>query len=757
MFLSLLTVMTVSLMTGCKKDEVLVSKQFGARVEAPASDTKTYLVNERWVYWDMGDALSVSGDADGGTVHEAAIISGDGTIKGYFRADGLNGSDTKYLFIYPHSASNTISYSSSFNAAVKFPAVQDFRDDYTFGKDACPMVGYSASGDSVLFHSLAGMARIQLFSSLGTSQQITKIELTEMSDTPKQISGMFTIRDYDKYDPYLIGTGVTDESKKITINCDPGRTIGGGSGNLCTFYLTLPALNGTTTYKLGVKVTNAAGKQCTKVLGVKVRRNSIMKVPALDITEWQDAPDGTGTTAISFVGNGTETRPFQIYTADELARLRDTLNAGRPVNGQPVTASTYFAIMRSDIVLTTSNWTSGIKNFTGRMYYAATSSSTTPGITNNSNYPIFASISSNGVVEDITIKGDHSRNVVTAYKGSPLCGLNNGVMRNCRTATDANFSVTTTAAGTTLSGLAGICDSNAGTIEGCVNQAHISCPGRTAAGICLYNLPSGKVVGCYAISTADYSAAEAGAVVYNNQGLVRACYFGGGITSSTASLGGVVFHNHGQVHNCMLTTGVAISTTGSLGGIAYVNWSDGEIDSCQNSATRLSANDTVGGIVAVMRGGEVRNSYCGRAASTVAASAAGMAGGVVGYCHAGRVRNCFSRVKTEGNDYGGFVGVMDGGECANCYARFGMVSAGGYFYGRNTGGTLQGCYNYKVAQTDVTDFTDPAATIGTHDNLTDAMNDGIVDYLSSSSLYRPWVDGGGGWAVFGAAARSHRR
>ena len=37
-------------MTGCKKDEeILVSKRFGAQVETPAADTKTYLVNERWV------------------------------------------------------------------------------------------------------------------------------------------------------------------------------------------------------------------------------------------------------------------------------------------------------------------------------------------------------------------------------------------------------------------------------------------------------------------------------------------------------------------------------------------------------------------------------------------------------------------------------------------------------------------------------------------------------------------------------------
>lgn len=720
------------LFSGCEKEEPLkVSKTFGARIEPPAGEDKTYLVNEKWIYWDEDDKISVLGTKDPAGLIEGKIVSGANSVLGYFQADGLREGSSDYVFLFPHNTNNFINLGKPAAVKVFFPESQEFRDDFTFGMTACPMVGYvHENEDSVLFHSLAGLARLQLFSSAG-DKTISSITFQEVSDSPKQISGNFTVEDYDQFDPYLVGTAVSGASKQITIPCGSGRVVGSSQGDLCTFYLVLPALEGTTTYKLRMTVKTTDDKQFQKTFGVKVRRNSIMKVPALNITAWADAPNA-GTADISIVGNGTELRPFQIYTAAELAKVRDAINSGEKINGQTITSSTQFALMRSDIVLNTTNWTSGIDGFVGHFYYAAASSVTSPGITNESRIPIFTSIAAGGVVEGLTLKGTFTNN--SNLTTSPLCDVNRGVIKDCRTSSSSSFTLSSS---NSASGIAGICVTNEGTITGCSHNGTLTCSNGTAGGICLNN--RGTITGCFMETPGRIAAKWMGGIAYRNYRTVRSSYFSASMTGVNGIFGGIVYRNDQNVQNCMLYSPSQIKSGKSLGGVVYVNYAT--VDSCYSNAAVFEGKDTVGGIVAVMRGGEVRNSYFNAGLTNIKFTGNGLCGGFVAYQKDGAIRNCYvrARINAAAATYGGFVGRIDGGSIENVYSR--IYNSGDKFFGAVlVAATLKSCYNYGgIRQAGVISFTNPNDGIGDHANLAAALNNWVSN--AGGDPYRRWTTG----------------
>lgn len=727
MIMPLVAAVIMVLFAGCKKETIKVSMNFGAQIEPPAGEDKTYLVNEKWIYWDADDEISVRGKSDD-RVRSGRIVSGANSTLAFFRADDLSDDSEEFIFLFPHNPGNMIDFDGG--VQVNFPDQQHFRDDLTFGKESCPMVGWCLKNDqdSILFHSLAGLARVQLYSTAG-DKEISQITFEEVSEPKQNISGMFRVKDYSEYDPYLVAG---DGNKTITITCDPEtRVVGSSQGDLCTFYLVLPALEGTTTYKLRMTVKTTDGKQFQKTFGVKVRRNSIMKVPALNITAWADAPNA-GTADISIVGNGTELRPFQIYTAAELAKVRDAINSGGKINGQTITSSTQFALMRSDIVLDATNWTSGIDGFVGHFYYAAASSVTTPGITNNSKIPIFTSIAAGGVVEGLTLKGTFTNN--SNLTTSPLCDVNRGVIKDCRTSSSSSFTLSSS---NSASGIAGICVTNEGTITGCSHNGTLTCSNGTAGGICLNN--RGTITGCFMETPGRIAAKWMGGIAYRNYRTVRSSYFSASMTGVNGIFGGIVYRNDQNVQNCMLYSPSQIKSGKSLGGVVYVNYAT--VDSCYSNAAVFEGKDTVGGIVAVMRGGEVRNSYFNAGLTNIKFTGNGLCGGFVAYQKDGAIRNCYvrARINAAAATYGGFVGRIDGGSIENVYSR--IYNSGDKFFGAVlVAATLKSCYNYGVIrQAGVISFTNPNDGIGDHANLAAALNNWVSN--AGGDPYRRWTTG----------------
>lgn len=760
------TILLLLLVVGCKKDMETISllaqlEQIDADAEA-----KSYLQNESWIYWDQDDRFSISTDLmeDKFAEEPAELEMRDGSyFNAVFNVMAPEGSQ-KFIALFPEDDKHQVLWQGGnlSSLQVNIPATQDFRNDSTFGKEAMPMVAYEPYGEVLHFHSLGGIVRIQLYGTgnTGSNKIINSIEFEELNG--RQISGLFNVNDWDQFEPYLESASDDPADKKITLSCN--RTI---ANNFLTFYLVLPAYepqrmsdNTTgTSYKLRMTVKTSDGRQCVKTFSVTIRRNGLTMLRALEIDEWVYSGDGHAN--VQLVGNGTQARPFKIYTVADLVKVRNAFNADanqRTINGMPLSANTYFELMRNDIELTRETWTEGIRDFVGHFVFKAnTAAAGGYGIRNNSAVPIFESIAQGGEVEGFAVKGTVAFNMEN-YNGnfyfSPICGTNNGVIKDCIVTAGSQISAAVLSSTAVESvGVAGICVENHGRIVGCSNQGSMSAPNRLVAGICLFNVAPGKIEGCNIISPTRIQAARIGGICYMNDGWVRACYTAFNTASSqnatNADWGGIVYENKGSVTNCYLMQNGVINTTESVGGIVHTNTESAIIDTCRNYANTIFAQGVMGGIVAYLNGGEVRNSYCDIPNSTFwfeSTATLNAVGGLVGVMAGGTLKNCYSHVMIYANtgaQKGSVVGNVTGGTIANCFG-WNNVSSSTPFYGATSNTpSFSTAYNYVSGSSDPSrPFVPVGSTSGISDEaLVGVLNGALGNNTNPIPIYMEWDKG----------------
>lgn len=733
------TVFFVCLMTmffvSCKKPQKTVDFAFTAKMEQLSIDDSTqknYLSKEEvYIRWEEGDAIGI--DYNPGKAF--TLFEGAGTDDAGFTGTYKDNGETDRHAIYPYS-----SMLDDDITTLSFPAEQVYRAgdakyDSSFGINSFPMVATFKNGsDFVLFHSVCAIMRIQLF-----AQELTALESIVFKEvTPsgyKQISGTFNIHDIDKYEPYLSATktssNVTEAERTITIS---GIDKSIGPNTLLTFYLVLPALGQSTTtnYRLQMTVTNKSGGTFTRVLGGNTARNRITPIPALCISSW----DGTNTNSINLVGSGTKERPFLIYDAGELQMVKTAFDSDGDViiNGQTVTESTYFRVVRTDIELTTENWPAGIKNFTGIME-GATNQPIEFGVTNKSNAPVFESVSSNGIVRFFHVQSTGS---VQTYTGSakdfsPLCNVNNGVIQDCHN--HCKYS-------TSKANMAAICVTNNGRIIRCQNAGNLTATGKNLAGICLYNETAGTIKECVGLASTKYSSTRFGGITFNNKGIVRDCImsFSNNVDSSNVSgCGSISFKNAatGKINLCRITGDLCMGNNDDIGGVADTNY--GTIDSCfLAESISLLKGGRVGGIVVVNKG-TVRNCYVSSRIFSSSISDGGYGGGLVGYLDGGVIENCYSACNITGSKIASIVSYAISGNVKNCYT-YGSGETYGkiYFIEKNTA-VFESCY------TSNTDLPEKTGCIA-FDYKTGRLSDGtafLLDELNTwvstkGSSYATW-------------------
>ncbi|MDY5968660.1 MAG: hypothetical protein SPJ13_01395 [Bacteroidales bacterium] len=658
-------------LTSCRKETFEMNMT--ARLEQPTADsatTKNYLFhNEEWIYWEEGDAIAVYGAVknDGNSDHYT-LLSGANSRFGYFQGT-LESNGSQHYAVYPADVIVQNEGNSSSGNQIVYPSTMPYRTtsnasatdpDSSFGQGCFPMVatfwekdvnGHS-DADAIDFHSVNGIVRLQLYSTTpATLQQIKFTSVAKGNITAKAISGLATVKDIHTNAPYLKmeGSGETEKSIAITNINQEIR-----SNKSLTFYLPLPALSGATggaderdaDYALRMDVTatvNGSVKIFTKTLVAIVRRNCITKMPAVGITGWENG----GNAEISLVGEGSMARPFQIYTVKDLRYLRDAFKKATPtINGKTIDANTYFKISRSDIKLTDSTegssvtgWKSGIRNFKGILIGGSNSSSIGGyGISNSSNKPLFESISPEGRVEYITLRGRISGNIPVVSNRlqnfAPLCDTNNGIIKGCRNM--CNVTVST-------ANVAGICGYNNGTIEGCSNEAdsmRTNAPGDTGriAGCCVINSATGVIKNFFNIPNSRLNCTRFGHVAFENRGAISECVISTAQDDRSASASGgmICYYNtaSGIIKGCY--SGGVFRTLGDFSGVAIEN--RGIIDYCRvdlqlyanrgagiclrqkgenawivncaldHSSSSLAC-DTVGGLCCFLYGGNVVNSY----------------------------------------------------------------------------------------------------------------------------------------------------
>lgn len=706
MAMALLALLSVS----CEKEQLRNGRDitFSASIEQmDNSDSKIILSREQWIYWELGDEISIGTELSSGQAQIGYLVNaspGDfEDFSGVFVAT-LPEWSKYFLGLHPYDERNIINgrgegRTDFDNPTLFLPTEQPLRNDTTFSRRILPMVAVytdewsdeNPNPFNLDFHNLSGLVRVQLFNSSGSDVTVDSLIFKSRNDT--KLSGQFTVTDFATAEPKLTGGSI--DSVKIT--CGDGLEI--EQGSLRTFYLVLPARvtrNETFNYSLSMTVYSNQGK-FSKNFSVPVRRCGITNMRAIGISNWE-----SGTASTGLAGNGTKTRPFKVYTLADLQYLRDCYNSGenpRRINGQEITANTYITLMRSDIVLGTADW-EPIRSFVGHL--SAVSGSSTPGITNNSNYPLFSKIEAGSVVEGITVKSDAHYTTPGSGK-SPFCTENNGTIENCvvtsQTGTGivsdidavAGLVVENKASGriigcncraklTTLEdySIAGICLENSGTIQGCQTTSDMSVTTASGqytkvAGICLTNTGTGTVENSYFSSIISGSTAQWGGIVYDNKGTVNNCYFGGsGTIVTTGQIGAIVHTNSGTVNYCRINGKV----TGVRAAGIVDSLTAGHVINCYADAGQVILSDATGtariagGLVAVMTGGRIENSYA-RKVSVQHSSSSDVKGGIVGTITGGNVENCYSYVANAGLFYGSTtytnVEIVDNHVFTRCY------------------------------------------------------------------------------------------
>ncbi len=749
--------LVAGLATGCQKTisdfEILATSE----AADPGDASKTRLVDEHLVYWEEDDTISFNqvGNVDNFQARFSAKGEGDDKdINAVFKvAEGIKVSlEGKYIALFPYNGNNIL---KDGDVQIVLKPEQGYRDDNSFARSACPMVAYGGFKDEtdhvvrLLFHNLSGLVRIQVFNTAPGVPTVNLEKITITSNGTQKLSGTFKVNDYTQYAPYLSG------GSGNTITITPSSPIAIPKEGLA-FYVSLPATHGTRTVNytgMTIKIEANDGNRGKLVMqrgieNIPVRRNGITYMPALNVESWsQSSSGGSATSGIS--GCGTAERPFLIYSAADLCKVRDICNSNTPVlNGVALTGenSQYvrFKLMRSDIILDDINWTDNIHDFYCQLFYSANTNNSTPGITNNSSLPIIRNL--HGSVLGLAVKGGFNKSPREGDTAqySPLCHTVevSGSLMNCALSSSAEYVYT-------LGNLAiaGLCVYNKGLISGC------GCRGKMGAtkisGICYQNQSTGTIEKCYAASpmqaTPHSSAQEVSAagICFNNYGTVKECYMAANINKNRTRWGGIVYNNSGKVEQCYLDASGIIQSTVGVGGIVYKNeGANAEIDYCWSDADLIDVTTGgAGGVVHTMVSGEVRNCFrgCGMGGITCRG---GATGGVVAYMQGGTIANSYcygDMTQSTVSQKGTFAGSISGGTIVNCYgiSCIGIDNIVG-FYGVKSGGTISSCYsNIENSANNVDGVTVSESGFAT---LLTSLNGW---HPTTAETYRKWVAASG--------------
>lgn len=679
--------MVVMMASSCEKPAEKIDLSFASALEQPVADneSKNYLAMESYLYWEPTDAVRVYAGADPEDIRTVTVTPNeDDPKKGRVNLSYFTHTPN-YYGIFPASCGVDGSPTTKINMPNTYTYRTDEHADFSFGTMGLPMVawcdGRNANGTidppSLDFHSVCGIVRIQLYAN--STRTVNSITFTECGSAngmaTHPISGILSLYGIDKNAPYLSTSG--SSGTKITINSINQQVA---PSKLLTFYLPLPAGNGTTTYCLSMDVNTSAGT-VTRKFKAKVRRNTLSFMQAINI-------DLNGDASIGMVGCGTKLRPFEIYSVADMVKVRTAYaTPGGTINGITVGAETYFRVVRSDIQLTTANWTSGIANFKGYFTYSS-GHATTVGIENTSNAPIFASIDAQGTVEGLYVRG--TKNSTSGANFSPLCNINRGILNNCHSDCTINTSTTN---------LAGLCVTNYGTITNGANTGKLNANNsgssyNYAAGLCLYNEAGGVIEG-YNISVSSVRGRRAATICFNNKGTVRNSQVTLNDRKVNCTYGGLVYVNNGTISNSEILGALGtMRANDSVGGICVLN--NGLIDGCRNGLLYLAGYGCVGGFTAVQDNStaEIRNCFNSAASSANIIAMQGYAGGIVGNLYSGKVYNCYCNLEVQSLNtiwYGVIAGrLRSTADIQNCYNGSGLSQ----FYGEGAiNGPRNNCFN----------------------------------------------------------------
>ena len=243
--------------------------EFSATLETPEPDTKTTLGgdNGTTVLWEEGDSISVWP----GVFAQAkyTLSAGAGTNSATFTSDQtVTGDEIGGNFaLYPYDGEAVLTVDDGGNGILKlkYPAVQNYREN-SWDKGAMTMVGMgSLSANSLSFGNFAGVLRLTL---KGTAT-IDSIRVSAL-DANEYIAGVVDCN-------FSKGMVFTSGKKTVTLKCgESGVALSETEGTV--FNIVIPQIAG------GFKVAICGSEHGVMILqsDSEIKRNTILNMPAVD-------------------------------------------------------------------------------------------------------------------------------------------------------------------------------------------------------------------------------------------------------------------------------------------------------------------------------------------------------------------------------------------------------------------------------------------------------------------------------------------
>lgn len=302
-------------------------------------------------------------------------------------------------------------------------------------------------------------------------------------------------------------------------------------------------------------------------------------------------------------GNGLETSPYIIDSADDLGKIAFDITEGK-VDGY---YGKYFRLNRSIDIGTKCLSIDGIKGWSpiGTAMYPF------KGFFDGNNYTVsglkifrpdedrvglFGETNDDAEIKNLAVSGE----AVGKSYSAGLVGYNKGLIKNCFNQTAVSDEILENAM--QLGGIAGY---NAGVIEDCGNSGIISASFNISGGIAGDNL--GQIKNCYNKGVVTSKNSIVGGIVGNNGvGATIEGVFNTGLISGDTAVGGIAGTNGAVIANAYNTNSIA-SNRGTAGGICGSNETAGDIKNTFSAANVIGKNN-----IAALCGynfGIISNSY----------------------------------------------------------------------------------------------------------------------------------------------------
>lgn len=439
--------------------------------EYPAGDTKTTISKNEGkssysVFWAEGDAISVNGKTSTAiNIDQANRKNASFTLPASVKAP--------YCAVYPAGAYIGGTYTAGTDTLdIKVPSEQKYVKD-GIDPNSAIMLAYSKDGKTL------GFSHAMAYLKLAVNTDVKSVRIN--GNNNDAVSGTYKYSVSDKGDVDFMAqmnslNKATTPNTSIVYSAGDDSFVPAGE----SMFIAIPAV----LYQNGFTLT------------IVNKDNKYQVVKSNTDTSFEAVGGKVYPTTVTFKENGTYV-DGGIYTVEDWNAFVAAVNSGdwsawkKTIDGKEGVHLMADIYSSTNLPRTNDKYLEGEKKGNTCMW-DGTFYGHNHIITHAGFEPLFLHVGSEGVIQDLIVAGERTRNSLNGWTGSIV--LNNaGEIRNC----ENRMNITLSGANTNA---AGICRTNTGTVVGCKNTGKITISNPTAAvnvaGIVMTSTDSGKLVNC---------------------------------------------------------------------------------------------------------------------------------------------------------------------------------------------------------------------------------------------------------------------